>query len=77
MKSCIFEVRHEDTIYNKVDMSDKELDDFFDIMTQGMFEKVRNFFDTMPKLRHVIKIKNPKTKVKSEVVLEGLSDFLG
>lgn len=77
MKDCIFEVHHEDTIYNRVDMSNKELNDFFDSMTQPMFEKVRNFFDSMPKLRHVIKIKNPKTKKNSEVVLEGLSDFLG
>ena len=46
-------------------------------MTQGMFAKIKEFFDTMPKLRHVIEIKNPKTKRKSEVVLEGLSDFLG
>ena len=77
MKSCIAEVHHEDTIYNIVDISKKELDAFFDSMTQGMLEKVRGFFESMPKLRHVIEIKNPKTKKKSEVTLEGLSDFLG
>ena len=77
MKSCIAEIHHEDTIYNIVDVPRKELDAFFDSMTQPMFEKVREFFDTMPKLRHVIKIKNPKTKKNNEVVLEGLSDFLG
>jgi len=77
LKSCIDEIHHKDTIYNKVDLSNKELDTFFDSMTQGMFAKIKEFFDTMPKLRHVIEIKNPKTKRKSEVVLEGLSDFLG
>jgi len=77
MKSCIAEIHHEDTIYNKVDISTGEMDAFFDSMTQGMLEKVREFFESMPKLRHVIQIKNPKTKKKSEVVLEGLSDFLG
>ena len=77
MKSCINEIYHEDPIYNKVDISKEEMDAFFDSMTQGMLEKVREFFESMPKLRHVIQIKNPKTKKKSEVVLEGLSDFLG
>ena len=77
MKSCINEIHHEDTIYNMVDISTGELNAFFDSMTQGMLEKVREFFESMPKLRHIIQIKNPKTKKKSEVVLEGLSDFLG
>ena len=70
------EIHHKDTIYNKVDLSNKELDTFFDSMTQGMFAKIKEFFDTMPKLRHVIEIKNPKTKKKSEVILEGLESFL-
>ena len=29
----------------------------------------------MPKLRHVVDVTNPKTNVKSEVVLEGTSKF--
>ena len=64
-------------MYNTIDISTKEKNNFFDSMTQGMLEKIKDFFVTMPKLRHVIEIKNPKTKKKSEVVLEGLSDFFG
>ena len=30
----------------------------------------------MPKLRHTMTITNPKTKVKSDIVLEGLQSFL-
>ena len=44
-------------------------------LTKNQFEKVWSFFETMPTLRHVLKVKNPKTKVVNEVVLEGLSDF--
>ena len=29
----------------------------------------------MPKLRHTIEVENPKTKVKSKIVLQGLNDF--
>ena len=44
-------------------------------LTNNQFEKIQQFFETMPTLRHVLKVKNPKTKVTNEVVLEGLSDF--
>ena len=44
-------------------------------LTNSQFEKIQSFFETMPTLRHVLKVKNPKTKVTNEVVLEGLSDF--
>ena len=44
-------------------------------LTNNQFEKIQSFFETMPTLRHILKVKNPKTKVVNEVVLEGLSDF--
>ena len=44
-------------------------------LTNQQFEKIQQIFETMPTLRHVLKVKNPKTKVVNEVVLEGLSDF--
>ena len=44
-------------------------------LTNNQFEKIQSFFETIPTLRHVLKVKNPKTKVTNEVVLEGLSDF--
>ena len=44
-------------------------------LTSAQFDMIQTFFDTMPSLRHVLKVKNPKTKKVNEVVLEGLSDF--
>ena len=44
-------------------------------MTQPMFEKLQKFFESMPKLRHAVEVKNPKTKKKNEIMLEGLGDF--
>ena len=44
-------------------------------LTNAQFDKIQAFFETMPTLKHVLKVKNPKTKVVNEVVLEGLSDF--
>ena len=44
-------------------------------LTNNQFDKLQTFFETMPSLRHVLKVKNPKTKKSNEVILEGLSDF--
>ena len=75
IKRCVSEVRQGDTIYNRVDITDKELDEFIDSMSAENFEQVTNFFNTMPKLIHVVEVKNPKTKKKSEVPIEGLQNF--
>ena len=75
IQACVFEIRDKDTVYSKADMSDKELTTFFESMTSQQLEKVNDFFETMPKVKHTAKIKNPKTKKTSEVVLEGLADF--
>ena len=53
----------------------KEAREWVEKLTNVQFEKVQNFFDTMPTLRHELKVKNPKTKVENTVVLQGLVDF--
>ena len=75
IKKCIHEIHDGDTVHNKVDMSEKELDEFIDSMSTENFEGLSNFFETMPKLRHVIKTKNPKTKKKVEITIEGIQNF--
>lgn len=76
LNTCIDEIHSGDTVYHRADMSDKELTEFIDQLTTSQFEKVMVFFNTMPKLRHPITVTNPKTKKKSEVILEGLQSFL-
>ena len=51
--------------------------EFFEKLPQGAFDKIRKFFDTMPRLRHEQEVTNPKTGVKSKVTFEGLNDFFG
>jgi len=73
---CIDKIIYGDQEYNRVDMTDKEIEEFIDQLNTDQFNSIVEFFNTMPKLRHVVQITNPKTKVKSEVVLEGLQNFL-
>ena len=75
VRDCMFEVHHNDDITNMIDVTDKEKDVFIGDMTSEQFASIQVFFDTMPKLRHVLEFKNPKTKKKNEVLLEGLADF--
>ena len=75
IKRCIHEVHDGETVHNKVDISEKELDEFIDSMSTENFEKVSNFFNTMPKLYHEVEVKNPKTKKKNKIPIEGLQSF--
>ena len=75
IKRCVHEIHDGETVYNKVDISEKELDEFIDSMSTENFDKVSNFFDTMPKLFHEIEVKNPKTKKKNKIPIEGLQSF--
>ena len=77
LKHCILEVQDGDTSYQKVDISDKDLEEFIDSFDTEQFEKIMTFFETMPKLREKVEVTNPKTQVTSEIVLEGLESFLG
>ena len=76
LNKCIVSIQFGDDIYQRVDITDEELNNFIDELTSDQFESVVEFFNTMPKLRHVIEVTNPKTNKKSEVVLEGLESFL-
>ena len=75
MKRCINEIHDKETIYNKIDISEKDLDEFIDSMSTENFENFSAFFETMPKLQHMVTVKNPKTKKKNEVLIEGLQSF--
>ena len=70
----IYEKKGEKT-YDPKDQTKKELTEFIEQLNTKQFREVQKFFDTMPKLKHEIKIKNPKTKKESKITLTGLNDF--
>lgn len=73
--SCIDMVYNQEECWSAVDCTKKELEEFVEQMNTKQFKQIEEFFTTMPKLSHTIVVKNPKTKVESEVVLEGLASF--
>ena len=75
ISSCIEQVYNDEESWSASDCSKKELDEFIEQLSSKQFKEIEKFFDTMPKLSHTLKVKNPNTKVESEVVLEGLASF--
>jgi hypothetical protein len=73
---CIVSVDHGDETTQRIDMTTGEITEFIESFNTEQLEKVMKFFESMPKLRHVVDVVNPKTKVKGEVLLEGLESFL-
>ena len=72
---CIDKIYTEEEVWTASDCTKKEMNDFLESMNSSQFKKIEEFFTTMPKLTHTIEVPNPNTKVKSEVVLEGLASF--
>ena len=75
INDCLENIFDDNEVYE--DMSKKDLTDFVEQMTTDQFQKVTDFFTTMPKLKHTVKFTNPNTGVENEVTLEGMQSFLG
>ena len=73
--SCIDMVYDADDVWSASDCTKKELVDWVESLNSTQFKKIEKFFETMPKLSHTLKVKNPETEVESEVTLEGLANF--
>jgi len=75
--ACVLQIydKKGEEVFEAKDQTKKELSDFVESLNTKQFQEVQKFFDTMPKLKHTIEVENPKTKVKSKIVLQGLNDF--
>jgi undecaprenyl pyrophosphate synthase len=75
--SCVEQIydKKGEEVYDSKDSTIAELVDFVEQLNTTQFQKIQKFFDTMPRLQHTIIVKNPKTKIESEVTLTGLNDF--
>ena len=74
ISTCILQIYEDEgkKVYDSKDQTNKELTDFIEQLNTKQFKDVQKFFDTMPKLKHEVTIKNPKTKVESKITLSGL-----
>ena len=75
--SCIEMVYDEEESWDASDSTKQELEEFIEQLNSKQFKAIEKFFETMPKLSHSIKVKNPETGVESDILLEGLTSFFG
>ena len=75
IKRCVDEIQDGETVHSRIDISESELDEFLESLSGSQFEELTSFFDTMPKVSHIMDVKNPKTNVESEVIIEGIDSF--
>jgi len=75
IQDCLVNIFDENEVYDEHNKD--ELQEFVEQMTTEQFEEVQGFFDTMPKVRHTVEVKNPNTGVVNQVHLEGMQSFLG
>ena len=77
--TCILQIFEDEgkKVYDTKDQTKKEVTEWIEGLNTKQFQDVQKFFETMPKLKHEITIKNPKTKKESKVTLTGLNDFFG
>ena len=79
ISACVLQIYEEkgEKVYNAKDQTKKELIEFVESLNTKQFKDVQKFFDTMPRLKHIVKVKNPKTGVESDITITGLNDFFG
>lgn len=75
ISGCVEQIYSEEESWSTSDVTKKEILEFLGDLSSKQFKDIEKFFETMPKLSHTIKIKNPNTEVESEVILEGLTSF--
>jgi DNA-directed RNA polymerase subunit M/transcription elongation factor TFIIS len=74
---CIDYIYDADNIYYAKDSSKEELAEFLDSLQGKDLEKIKHFFDTMPKMKKTVDFKCKKCGYHEEMELEGLQSFFG
>jgi hypothetical protein len=72
---CIDQIYNSDEAWSGSDCTKKELMDFIEQLSSSQFQKIEEFFTSMPKLVYKTTVTNPNTKKDNKIVIEGLSNF--
>ena len=75
IKKCISKIIDGEQIIERADFTTKELDEFLESLSTQHFQKLQEFFETMPRVKHEVKFRNPNTKKQTKITLEGMQSF--
>ena len=77
IKNCINMIFTEDETYERDSFTGEELDEFIDSLNTKQMDKIRNFFETMPTLKHTVKYNCKTCGEEKETTVQGLNSFFG
>ena len=75
VSECMYQIWEGEEVHDCTDYSYKDKIEFLDSLTHEQFEKIQQFFETMPSVKKEVEITNPNTKVVSKVDIEGMNSF--
>lgn len=73
--SCISQIITGEEVINSSDTTPEELQEWVESLTKNQFDKLVEFFVTMPRMSHTFTMKNTNTGKDFSITLEGLTDF--
>ena len=77
IKNCIDMIFTKEETHERGSFTEEELDEFVDSLNSEQFKKVKEFFDTIPKLSHTIEYTCKTCGEEKKTTIEGLSSFFG
>jgi hypothetical protein len=72
---CIDYIYDTSEVYYAKEQTKEELSEFINNLTSEQFEKIENFFETMPKLQQKVSYRCPVCSKEHNKTLEGLNNF--
>jgi len=75
LRGCMVRLFDDENVYEFSEYRDSEIDDFIDSLTIDQFEKMTEFFQNVPTLKHEVEYTCSKCKKENTRVLEGLNSF--
>jgi ATP-dependent RNA circularization protein (DNA/RNA ligase family) len=72
---CIESIYDKNSMYYTKDVSEEELKDFVESLTQQQFVKVQKFFESVPKMKKNLSFKCNKCGYEDTVLVEGIQNF--
>jgi len=75
MIDCIDSIYNTEEVFHSKEQSHEEMVEFLNNLSSDQFMKIRQFFETMPRLKYDIEYKCPVCQKEHKKVLEGLQSF--
>ena len=75
LRECMVRLFDDENVFELSEYRDSEINEFIESLTVTQFEKISEYFDSVPTLKHKVEWTCPKCKEETSVELQGLNNF--